>query len=77
MPAMTVRDVPHDTRDILASRAARNGQSLQEYLRALLIGVAASADIDELVAGARDRKATTGSGLSSNEILEHLASERR
>ncbi|WP_396654373.1 FitA-like ribbon-helix-helix domain-containing protein, partial [Microbacterium sp.] len=32
--AITVRNVPDDVRDELASRAARSGRSLQEYLSA-------------------------------------------
>ncbi len=32
--AITVRGVPDEVRDELAARAARAGQSLQEYLRA-------------------------------------------
>ena len=32
--AITIRDVPDETRDELAARAARAGKSLQEYLRA-------------------------------------------
>lgn len=77
MPAMTIRDVPDNTRDVLAARAARNGQSLQEYLRTLLIGLASQADIDELVQGFRDRKASTTADLTPDEILDHLTSDRR
>ena len=77
MPAMTIRDVPDNTRDVLASRAARNGQSLQEYLRTLLIGLASQADVDELVHGVRDRKASSTANLAPDEILDHLASGRR
>ena len=35
--AITIRDVPDEVRDELAARAARSGQSLQEYLRAVLV----------------------------------------
>jgi plasmid stability protein len=38
--SITVRDVPDQTRDELASRAALSGRSLQEYLRAKLIELA-------------------------------------
>ncbi|WP_431607120.1 FitA-like ribbon-helix-helix domain-containing protein [Protofrankia symbiont of Coriaria ruscifolia] len=31
--AITIRDVPDETRDKLASRAALSGRSLQEYVR--------------------------------------------
>lgn len=77
MPAMTIRDVPDTTRDVLAARAARNGQSLQEYLRTMLIELASQADIGELVASVRERKASTDAALAPDEILEHLSSDRR
>lgn len=77
MPAMTIRDVPDTTRDVLAARAARNGQSLQEYLRTMLIELASQADIGELVANVRERKASTDADLAPEEILEHLNSDRR
>jgi len=77
MPAVTIRDVPDDARDALASRAAQNGQSLQEYLRAALIELAAQADIGELITHARARKASTDAHLSAIEILEHLDADRR
>ena len=45
--AITVRDVPDDARDELAARAARSRRSLQEYLRARLIDMAATPDVEE------------------------------
>ena len=77
MPAVTIRDVPDDARDALASRAAQNGQSLQEYLRAALIELAEQADIGELMASARARKASTEAHLGAEDILEHLNADRR
>ena len=77
MPAVTIRDVPDDARDALASRAAQNGQSLQEYLRAALIDLAAQADIGELIASARARNVSTEAHLSAEDILEHLNADRR
>jgi plasmid stability protein len=77
MPAVTIRDVPDETRNTLASRAARRGQSLQEYLRASLIEMADHPDIDELLARVRQRKAASGSTLHPEAILDHLAAERK
>ena len=77
MPAVTIRDVPDDARDALASRAAQNGQSLQEYLRAALIDLASQADIGELMANARARKASTQAHLVADDILGHLNADRR
>ena len=52
---MTIRDVPEGVRDELAARAARGGQSLQEYLRTLLVNVAEKPTVGEVLARARAR----------------------
>lgn len=75
--AITIRDVPDDVRDELAARAARAGRSLQAYLRAELIEVARRQDIGAVLAQARDRVERTQSELSRDQILEHLAEDRR
>jgi plasmid stability protein len=77
MPSITVRDVPEETRDELAARAARSGRSLQEYLRGQLIELARRPDAGALVAGIRDRKVRTGSRLAAERILAHRDAERR
>lgn len=77
MPSITVRDVPDDTRDELAARAARSGRSLQEYLRAELIALAERPDVDTLMARARERTARTGSRLPAASILAHRDADRR
>jgi plasmid stability protein len=75
--AITVRDVPDDTKEELAARAARSGRSLQEYLRTRLIELAASPDAGDLVSHVRERKAATGSHLSVERILELRDRDRR
>jgi antitoxin FitA len=77
MAAITIRDVPDETRDELASRAALSGRSLQECLRAQLIDLARRPDAEAFVARIRDRKRRTGSRLSPEAILGHLDSDRR
>lgn len=77
MPSITVRDVPDDTRDELAARAARSGRSLQEYLRAELIDLAGRPDPEELMARVRERKRTTGTRLPAGKIVRHRAADRR
>ena len=42
--SITIRDVPDETRDELAARAAATGRSLQEYLRSKLIDLARQPD---------------------------------
>lgn len=74
--AITIRDVPDDVRDELAGRAARAGQSLQEYLRGELAALAARPDPEALLARIRDRKARTGTRLSAEAILRHRDADR-
>ena len=75
--SITVRDVPDETRDELAARAARTGRSLQEYLRASLIDLAQRPDVEVLLTQIRWRKAATGSTLSADEIIALKDADRR
>ncbi len=75
--SITVRDVPDDTRDELAARAARSGRSLQEYLRAELVELARRPDAVALVARIHERKQRTGSQLPADAILGHRDADRR
>jgi plasmid stability protein len=74
--AITIRDVPDETRDELAARAALGGRSLQEYLRLQLIELARRPDPDALLARVRERKRRTGSRLSVSSILAHRDADR-
>jgi antitoxin FitA len=75
--AITIRDVPDETRDELASRAALSGRSLQEYVRSQLIELARRPDAEVLLARVRDRKQRIGRRLSSESILGHRDADRR
>jgi plasmid stability protein len=75
--SITVRDVPDDTRDELAARAASTGRSLQEYLRHELIELAGRPDAQVLMARVRDRKRRTGATLSTEQILSSRDADRR
>jgi plasmid stability protein len=69
MVAITVRDIPDDVRNELAARAARTGQSLQEYVRGLLVTSAAKPTVDDLIARARARVEATGVTVGAASIL--------
>jgi antitoxin FitA len=75
--AITIRDVPDETRDELAARAALSGRSLQEYVRAQLIELARRPDPEVLLARIRERKQRTGSRLAVESILGHRDADRR
>ncbi len=75
--AITVREVPDDVRDELAARAARDGKSLQEYVRGMLIDVAAKPSVGDVIARARARVAATGVRIDAESILAARDADRR
>lgn len=77
MVAITVRDVPDGVRDELAARAARAGQSLQEYLRGLLVATADKPTVDEVLARARARVTATGVRVGADDIVTNRDADRR
>ena len=76
-PAITIRDVPNATRDELAARAARSGRSLQEYLLAELVEIAARPDPSDVIGRARERVRRTGTRVDPEAILAARDDERR
>lgn len=78
MPVViTIRDVPDEVRDELAARAARAGQSLQEYLRGMLVDSAARPAVADVIARARARVGTTASRVDAEAILRARDADRR
>lgn len=77
MPSITIRDVPVETRDELAARAALTGRSLQEYLRAQLIDLARRPDAETLMRRVRARKQRTGSRLTAEQVVGYRDADRR
>jgi len=75
--AITVRDVPDEVRNELAARAGRSGQSLQEYLRAMLVEAAARAPVSDVIARARARVDATGVRVDAESILAARDTDRR
>ena len=75
--SVTIRDVPDATRDELAARAARAGQSLQEYLRAQLVSLASRPSPDALWDRVQHRVLATGGRLPADAILEMRDADRR
>ena len=74
---ITIRDVPDAVRDELAARAALQGKSMQEYLRAELQRLAARPPVEQVLERIRERKATAGTRLSPEEILIERDADRR
>jgi antitoxin FitA len=76
MVAITIRGIPNDVRDELASRAARAGKSLQEYLRGVLVASTARPTSDDLIARARARVEATNVQMPAEAILAARDADR-
>jgi hypothetical protein len=74
---ITIRDVPAKVRDELAARAALQGKSMQEFLRAELERLAARPSLDVWLQQVRKRKRATQTRVPARPILEHRDAERR
>ena len=74
---INIRDVPEKVRDELAARAALQGKSMQEFLRAELERLAARPSIDAWLQQVRKRKRATQTRISSKQILENRDADRR
>ena len=74
---ITIRDVRDEVRDELAARAAAQGKSMQEFLRAELERLAARPSMESVLAGIRERKKITGTRISVEQILSDLDADRK
>lgn len=74
---ITIRNVPAEVRDELAVRAARRGQSMQEYLRGELERLVARPPVDELLARMKTRKKMSGARVGANEIISARDADRK
>ena len=74
---ITIRDVPEKVRDELAARAALQGKSMQEYLRAELERLATRPSVDAWLEQVRKRKRASQTRVSSRQILENRDADRR
>ena len=75
--SMTIRDVPDEIRDELAARAAREGQSLQEYVRARLVELASRPSPAQLWDRVQHRLLATGTDLPAAAIVGFRDDDRR
>ncbi len=74
---INIRDVPEKVRDELAARAALQGKSMQEYLRAELERLASRPSIDAWAEQVRKRKRASQTRISTQQILENRNADRR
>ena len=77
MASLTIRNVPDEVRDELASRAALAGQSLQEHVLAALVELTRRPSVRALMARVQARKLATGSRLPADRIIDLRDQDRR
>ena len=77
MPSILIRDVPESTRAEIAARAASRGQSMQEYLKARLVELAAKPDADTALARIREHRLALRRRLTVEEIVALKDDEER
>lgn len=74
---ITIRNVPPEVRDELAARAARSGQSMQEFLRIELERLTARPPVEEFLARLSERKALSGTRVGTRDILAARDADHR
>ena len=74
---ITIRDVPEEMRDELASRASEQGQSLQKYLMGELQRILSRPSATEWFKRVDARKKASGVRLPVSVILEAKDADKR
>ena len=74
---ITIREVPEKVRDELAARAASQGRSMQEFLRAALERLASRPTVDGWVQQVRSRKRASQTRITAEQILKTRDADRR
>ena len=74
---ITIREVPESVRDELASRAAAEGKSMQQFLLAVLERTVAYPCQVKLMERIRERVRASKSGITTADILAARDEERR
>ena len=74
---LTIRNVPEEVRDELASRAALQHKSMQEFLRGELERIASKPSIENWLQVVRERKQASGTLISAEKILAARDTDRR
>jgi plasmid stability protein len=74
---LTIRKIPERVRDELAARAALQGRSMQEFLRAELERLAARPSVEAWLQQVRKRKSAAQTRVSPTQILKNRDADRR
>ena len=74
---ITIRNVPEPVRDELAARAAREGQSMQQYLRSALESLAFMPSSEQWVAMFREGEGHHLTSVSAHTIVQACDQDKR
>jgi hypothetical protein len=74
---MTIRHVPEEWRSELAVRAARQGQSLQEFMLGQIGNLVAHPPLEMVLDRARTRARASGARVTIEDTLEARDADRR
>ena len=74
---ITIRNVPEDVRDELASRAALERKSMQEFLRCELERIASRPSVETWLQTLRERKQAAGTQIHASKILHARDIDRK
>lgn len=74
---LTIRHVPDEVRNTLAARAAKKGQSLQEFMLHEVTRLAARPSAADLLVDLRKRKARSPVRVDRDAILTDRDADRR
>ncbi len=76
VPSITIRNVPVNVRNELAARAARKGQSLQEYMLDALSRMASKPTVEEVTARIEERLKRSPTKFNLDEAIAELRERR-
>jgi len=74
---ITIRDVPEGVRDELAARAASQGRSMQEFLRAALERLASRPTAEAWLHQVRRRKRASQTRVAAEQLLKDRDADRK
>jgi hypothetical protein len=74
---VTIRNVPEEVRDELASRAALQHKSMQEFLRCELERIASKPSVETWLKSVQERKRAAGTLVPASKILEARNLDRK
>ena len=77
MKTITIRDVSEATHAEVLARAKAKGQSMQEFLLALIDQEMSQPDVDVVLARIRERKEKSSNSPTAEEILSARDADRR